>query len=274
MATPAALSAHLPQVIVTRPEREALQWVQALQARGIAAEALPLISIGPPPDPEALDAARARVLDYRALMFVSGNAAQHFIDKKTALALASQAPAAIKTRAWSPGPGTAQTLCALGVPAGCIDRPAHDAAQFDSEALWEQVHGQISAGDRVLVVRGTEAGTAPTEGTGREWLAQQLQAAGAQAEFVVAYTRGAPVFTPAQQQLVSAAVAGGTLWLLSSSQALAHLRAALPQQDWTAARALATHPRIADAARAAGFGAVHECRPALEEVGASIESLA
>ena len=126
----------------------------------------------------------------------------------------------------------------------------------------------------MLVVRGTEAGTAPTEGTGREWLAQQLQAAGAQAEFVVAYTRGAPVFTPAQQQLVSAAVAGGTLWLLSSSQALAHLRAALPQQDWTAARALATHPRIADAARAAGFGAVHECRPALEEVGASIESLA
>ena len=275
-ATPAPVSVPTPalQVIVTRPEREALQWAEALQACGIAAQALPLIGIGPPPDTQALQEARARVLEYRALMFVSGNAAQHFLDPKTAQTLASQASTAIKTRAWSPGPGTAHTLCALGVPAACIDRPAHDAAQFDSESLWAQVHGQISAGDRVLVVRGTEAGTAPTQGTGREWLAQQLQAAGAQAEFVVAYTRGAPRFTPAQQALARSAAAGGALWLLSSSQALAHLCAALPQQDWSAARALATHPRIAQAAHAAGFGAVHECRPALEDVVASIESLA
>lgn len=283
MARPAAASgapvlslAPAPQVLVTRPEREALEWVQALRARGIAAEALPLIGIGPPPDAPALQAARARVqaLGYRALMFVSGNAAQHFLDPNTALALASQAPAAIKTRVWSPGPGTAQTLVALGVPAQLIDRPAHDAAQFDSESLWAQVHGQVAPGERVLVVRGTEAGTAVQHGTGREWLAQQLQAAGAQAEFVVAYARGAPVFTPAQQALARAAAASGALWLLSSSQALAHLCAALPQQDWSAARALATHPRIAQAARAAGFGAVHECRPALAEVAASIESLA
>ena len=275
MANPAALPSlvPVPQVIVTRPEREALQWVQALQARGIAAQALPLIGIGPPPDMQALETARARVLDYRALMFVSGNAAQHFLDPKTAQTLASQALTAIKTRVWSPGPGTAQTLCALGVPAACIDRPAHHAAQFDSESLWAQVHGQITAGDRVLVVRGTEAGTTPAEGTGREWLAQQLQAAGAQAEFVVAYTRIAPLFSAAQQALAQAAAAGGALWLLSSSQALAHLCAALPQQNWAQARALATHPRIAQAARAAGFGAVHECRPALEDVGASIESL-
>lgn len=275
MPSPAAFlpPARAPQVIVTRPEREAVQWVQALQARGIAAEALPLIAIGPPPDAAALQAARAQVLDYRALMFVSGNAAQHFLDPNTALALASQAPAAIKTRVWSPGPGTAQTLCALGVPAHLIDRPAHDAAQFDSEALWAQVRGQVAPGERVLVVRGTEAGAAAQDGTGRAWLAQQLQAAGAQAEFVVAYTRGVPVFTPAQQALVRAAVAGGAIWLLSSSQALAHLCAALPQQNWAGARALATHPRIAQAAHAAGFGTVHECRPALDEVSAAIASI-
>ena len=277
MPSPAVLPPASPlQAIVTRPEREALQWVQALRARGIAAAALPLIAIGPPPDLQALQAARARVqaLDYRALMFVSGNAAQHFLDPDTALALASQAPAAIKTRAWSPGPGTAQTLVALGVPAHLIDRPAHGAVQFDSESLWEQVHGQVAPGDRVLVVRGTEAGAAAQHGSGREWLAQQLQAAGARAEFAVAYTRGAPVFTAAQQALVQSALAQGALWLLSSSQALAHLCAAVPQQDWARARALATHPRIAQTARAAGFGAVHECRPSLDDVGASIESLA
>ena len=218
MPSPAVLPPASPlQAIVTRPEREALQWVQALRARGIAAAALPLIAIGPPPDLQALQAARARVqaLDYRALMFVSGNAAQHFLDPDTALALASQALAAIKTRAWSPGPGTAQTLVALGVPAHLIDRPAHGAVQFDSESLWEQVHGQVAPGDRVLVVRGTEAGAAAQHGSGREWLAQQLQAAGARAEFAVAYTRGAPVFTAAQQALVQSALAQGALWLLA-----------------------------------------------------------
>ena len=103
---------------------------------------------------------------------------------------------------------------------------------------------------------------------------RELQAAGARAEFAVAYTRGAPVFTAEQQALVQSALAQGALWLLSSSQALAHLCAAVPQQDWARARALATHPRIAQTARAAGFGAVHECRPSLDDVGASIESLA
>ena len=48
---------------------------------------------------------------------------------------------------------------------------------------------------------------------------------------------------------------------------------ALPDQDWGQARALVTHPRIAQAARAAGFGSVQECRPALADVVASIESL-
>ncbi|MDD2713714.1 MAG: uroporphyrinogen-III synthase, partial [Simplicispira sp.] len=124
-----------PLTLVTRPAREAAQWVAALQQRGIDAQALPLIDIGPPPDAQALNTARQHVTDYRAIMLVSGNAAQHFFDPKTALTLADKALPAIKTRVWSPGPGTAQTLQALGVPAARIDRPAHDAVQFDSEAL-------------------------------------------------------------------------------------------------------------------------------------------
>ena len=47
-------------------------------------------------------------------------------------------------------------------------------------------------------------------------------------------------------------------------------------QVWAqAARAVATHPRIADAARAAGFGVVRLSRPTLDDVVrvvASIES--
>jgi hypothetical protein len=45
-----------------------------------------------------------------------------------------------------------------------IDGPSPDAAQFESEALWQNVHGQVRAGDRVLIVRGTSPATAPVVG--------------------------------------------------------------------------------------------------------------
>ena len=54
---------------------------------------------------------------------------------------------------------------------------------------------------------------------------------------------------------------------------LLHLHAQLPAQDWRAARAVATHPRIAQAATDTGFGVVCLSRPALPEVVASIESI-
>ena len=182
----------MPRVIVTRPAREAAHWVKLLGARGVDAVALPLIAIGPCRDAaaeQALTQAHARLAQYRALMFVSGNAVFHFFEPNKALALDGQALAAIKTRAWSPGPGTAGALQAAGVPPGCIDGPAPDAAQFDSEALWQQVHGQIEPGDRVLIVRGCSAAVgdadAPPQGTGRDWLAQHITAAGGLVDFVV-----------------------------------------------------------------------------------------
>lgn len=266
----------LPRVIVTRPEREAIPWVQQLRARGLQAVALPLMAIGPCPDPAAqaaLAQARARLDGYRAVMFVSGNAALHFFEENPALALTGKSQAAIKTRAWAPGPGTARALELAGVPADRIDSPAPDAPQFDSEALWRQVGAQVQPGDRVLIVRGssgTEPG--PAQGTGRDWLARQIEAAGGQAEFVAAYQRGAPHWNADEVALAQQAARDGSVWLLSSSEAVAHLAEALPGQDWGHAHALATHPRIAEAARAAGFGHVRECRPALEDVVASIES--
>ncbi|MGJ4749178.1 hypothetical protein ACQV5M_22630, partial [Leptospira sp. SA-E8] len=45
-----------------------------------------------------------------------------------------------------------------------------------------------------------------------------------------------------------------------------NLRRLLPRQDWRQARALATHARIAQAAREAGFGQVEISRPALADV--------
>lgn len=274
---PAEPAVATNRVIVTRPAREAAHWVEQLAARGHAATALPLIAIGACTDPGARAAiarARAQLDSYRAAMFVSGNAVDYFFEQKEPLALTATAPSAIKTRAWAPGPGTLRALLRAGVPLDCIDSPAPDATQFDSESLWQQVATQVRAGDRILIVRGCSEGAEPGPGIGRDWLARQIEQAGATVEFVVAYTRGAPRLTPEQTALAHAAAGDGSWWLLSSSEALAHLASAAPGLALHTARALATHPRIAQAARAAGFGSVHECRPALDDVVASIESAA
>lgn len=251
------------QVVVTRPAAEAQRWVEGLQARGIAAVALPLLAIAPPSDPQPLRAAWQELQRYAAVMFVSANAVQGFC-----AAAPGPWPAA-GPRAWAPGPATQEALHAASVPAALVDAPAADAEQFDSENLWAQVRGQLRAGDRLLLVRGADAAG---RSAGREWLAQQLAQAGVQVDTVLAYARLPATWSPEQGALAARLAAAGALWLFSSSEAVGYLGRLAPDADWTRARALATHPRIAEAARALGFGAVHQTRPALEDVVASIES--
>ena len=263
------------RVIVTRPERDAQSWVAALIQRGLRAEALPLISIEALPVSPALQQAWRDIHRYAALMFVSGNAVTAFFASNPAVAPAGREDAAIDLianaglRYLAPGPGTVAALRQAGVPAAHIDAPAAEAGQFDSEALWAVVADRNWQGKRVLIVRGQSSGVEPAGGAGRDWLARQLTAAGARPEFLAVYRRNAPLFTPQQRQTLSRAATDGSVWLFSSSEAVGHL----PPQDWSQARAVATHPRIADAVRAAGWGVVAESRPALDDIVASIESM-
>jgi len=245
-------------VLVTRPEREAAQWVQALQAHGVNAHALPLIHITPTTS-ALLDQARNTWQNYHAVMFVSVNAVVHFF---SARGMVQHCP---HTRWWAPGPGTAAALQQMALPTHAIDSPAGNAAQFDSEALWHTIAAQIHPGMRVLIVRGSDDAAKP-QGHGRQWLMQRLTQAGVSVDCVAAYQRHAPQFTPAQCMQASQAASNGSLWLFSSALAVWHLQTILPQQDWQQARALTTHPRISQAAHAAGFGSIHTCRPTLEEV--------
>jgi uroporphyrinogen-III synthase len=245
-------------VIVTRPAAQAAAWVQALRALGVQAESLPLIEIAPAPDAAALDAARAALAQQALVVFVSANAVQQF-----AAGLAW--PAGVL--AGATGPGTAQALLEAGVPAAQVVQPAADAAQFESEALWAQLRGQPWQGRPVLVVRG---------GRGRDWLADTLRAAGAQVHEVQAYARRAPdwaALAPAPRALLARAAAepGRHLWLFSSSEAVQHLSAGLAIDARHSA--LATHPRIAEAARSAGFGPVAISRPSAAEVAAAVRAL-
>lgn len=263
-------------VIVTRPAQECGKWVDALVQAGLDAQALPLIAVGPPPDPAAVAAAWARIASFDAVMFVSGNAVAQFFASKPAVASVFIRHAAIKTRAFVTGPGSLAALRQAGVDAAWIDAPDTQAGQFDSEALWAVVAPRVVPGYRVLIVRGMgDASMEPDVGggVGRNWFANQVLAAGGTVEFLVAYQRCQPDWSAPDRQRVRQAAQDGSVWLFSSSEAIANLRSAFPDVAWHQARAVTTHARIAQAARAAGFAVVCESRPVLADLVASIESL-
>ncbi len=245
------------RVIVTRPAGQATGWVEALRARGLDAVALPLIGIEPPADLAPVHAAWNALGTCALVIFVSANAVQHFF---AAQPEGASWPALLP--AASTGPGTSAALRAAGVAR--IEEPAHDASQFDSESLWARLAPQPWAGRDVLVVRGAE---------GRDWLAEHLRACGARVSFVAAYRRVPPVLDAAGQVLLAAAQMqpGQHLWLFSSSEAVANLCALSPHADWSGAQAWASHPRIAQAARNAGFGAVERVAPQADAVAQRLQ---
>ena len=281
------------KIIVTRPRLEADAWVKQLCALHFDAVALPLIQIGAPADDQAVTKAWTNLHQYCAVMFVSSNAVRYFYPANMPLAgefiddaaiknIVNLQDKTVKPRMWATGPGTRDALLAQSVPANLIDSPASDATQFDSETLWNTVKHQVKPGDKVLIVRGRSQSLNDANGAesvkmnGRPWLADQLTAAGAQVDIVISYERRAPVFNEAELALVRQTSTDKSIWLLSSSEAVANLKTIL-DLNWpnakTNAKAIATHPRIAQAARDAGFGVVYESRPLLAEVVASIESL-
>jgi uroporphyrinogen-III synthase len=263
------------RVIVTRPGPQAGKWVTALRAAGLDALPLPLIEIAGPPDPGAVTAAWQRISSFDALMFVSANAVEQFFALQPLPALAGE----LQPRFLVTGPGSVAALLKAGVARSRIAAPDEAAAQFDSEALWAVVRPEVQSGWRVLIVRGNSDGDAPegggaSQGVGRDWFAARLKEQGAGVEFLVAYERRAPVLSANMLALVQVAASDGSVWLFSSSEAVTNLCAMAAGQSWRQARAVATHPRIAEAARVAGFAQVCEARPAMAELVASIESMA
>lgn len=248
------------RVLVTRPAAQAATWVERLRARGVHAEALPLIVIEAAADAGPLRAAWASLPTRRLVVFVSANAVEHFFAARPA---GAAWPAGVDAAA--PGPGTAEALAATGVAAAAIVAPAADAPQFDSESLWLRLADRAWQDASVLVVAGDG---------GRAWLTEQLRGAGATVETVRAYRRGAPSFAAADRARLEAALADAqVVWLFSSAEAIGHLEHAAGRGRFGGARAVVTHPRIADRAHAAGFGRVVEAGPRLDAVVACIQSI-
>jgi uroporphyrinogen-III synthase len=245
-----------PPLVLTRPAAQVPAWRDALHALGVPVLAWPLIDIGPAAEPDAEARAWQALPGARLAFFASPNAVAAFMAGRPA-------GAAWPDPCWAAcvGPGSAAALLAAGVPAHRVLAPPDDAAQFDSESLWPQlaVAGPW-AGARVLLVRGDG---------GREWLADRWREAGAQVEPWAVYTRRCPTPSEVERQKLMDWMQArpAPLWLLSSSEAVGHWRqlagGALP-----ALPVLATHPRIAAAARAAGLQ-VTEVAPQVAAVAAA-----
>ena len=169
------------KIIVTRPRLEADVWVKQLRALHFDAVALPLIHIGAPADNQDVTKAWVNLDQYSAVMFVSSNAVRYFYPSNMPLAgefiaykaiknIVNSEIKAAKPRMWATGPGTRDALLAQSVPADLIDSPDSDAAQFDSEALWNIVKNQVKLGDKVLIVRGRIRKVLMQNGCALGWL--------------------------------------------------------------------------------------------------------
>ena len=254
------------RLIVTRPRAQGLHWVQALCAQGVEAVALPLIDIAPVADASPLRAAWASLGTRSLVMFVSANAVQAFFEAGREQT-GSMPPWPGGVLAGCTGAGTRAALHGAGVPDSLIVEPPAGAST-DSEGLWQALQARDWTGARVLVVRGEQ---------GRDWLAERLGSAGADVQFLCAYQRLPPALDEAGHELLQCALREpqAHLWLFSSAEAVENLGqlagapggpsagpagapAGAPTvgPDWSRSQALATHPRIAQAARALGWAEV------------------
>lgn len=257
-----------PTIVVTRPADDATRLVDALRGRGRDVLAMPVIGIAPVDDPARLVRAMTRVDDYRLVTFVSPNAIRHALAHRSA---PWPSGAAIGVM----GLGSVDALRTHGIAAPAV--PVFAPARFDSEALHDLLVDEIGLGrgfdGRVLIVRGDG---------GNPWFADRLRADGIAVDEVESYRRFRPTVTPEAGANIRRHQADGApmVFVMTSSEGVGHLvsmvTGTLPAGDearaWLLANpVVASHPRIAEKARQAGFTAVSVCAPGDAGIVAAIE---
>ena len=246
-----------PHLVVTRarePGRDAGPSALELElgAAGVRVHEFALIHVLPPAD--ALPALRAvqALEDFQLAVPVSPSAVQALLHLREQpwpgacavglIGRASREAFERGLRARGEDPGHLRLLCA-------------QQAGADSEALWQELQalrGQWR-GVQVLILRGDG---------GRDWLAATLQAAGAEVRVVELYRRAAPPADAARLAHLRELLGLHAAWQIGAASSLHNLCELLraaglePRRELAAQRALVHHPRVAEAARLAGFGRV------------------
>jgi len=250
-----------PAIIVTRAGETGQSLASALADEGEECLWLPAFVFGPAPDEPRVTKVLGQLDRYNLAVFVS--------------------PAAVKataSRLGKPWPrGTAIAVVGAGTRRAIRAHipSASDAALFapevgdaeseqgGSEVLWRALQPAIDRMPRVLILRAEQ---------GREWLAEQMTAAGAKVDALAVYTRRrAPMSPAAQTDIRRWRAAGRTAVLVIASSeavdAVVEQLDALAGAAWTrSALALASHERIAQRLCAAGFTNVKLVAPEVEAI--------
>ncbi len=229
-------------VLVTRAQSQAQPLVEQIEARGGVAVRFPVLEIHAIEAPAALLSAATAIGQYDMAVFVSPNAARLALE-----AITAQQPWPAHVRAVAVGQGSAQVIERFGIaPVVTPQGP-----RFDSDALLEQPELSAAAicGRRVAIFRGEH---------GRELLGRTLEARGAQVERIACYQRRRPDIDAGS---LCALLKQGRIDVLTatSSEGLRNLVEMVGPQTHKALMQvplLATHQRIAETARQAGFGKV------------------
>ncbi|WP_233235194.1 uroporphyrinogen-III synthase [Bordetella sp. LUAb4] len=241
--------------ILTRPEGSNEVLTQRLAAAGWQVRDWPALTLATLAcDATALPLPRA----YDLAVFVSGNAARHYLAQWRGAYLtggpgndgrggANRHDASV---AWpascavaTVGPGSAAALRASGAFDGAtLIHPGPDAPSHDSEALWHELRRRGPLPRRVLIVRGTQ---------GRDWLAEQLRAAGVEVQAHAAYHRAPAQWDDAELAQLRAwrDQALRPTWLLTSGEGISAVLANVVRAGvlpwWRGCRFIVTHPALA-----------------------------
>jgi uroporphyrinogen III methyltransferase/synthase len=158
------------RVLVTRPRHQAEEMVRELQCRGACVHIQPILEIGPPPDPLAVEQVLDRLEQFDWLVFTSANGVQALVQRLWQRGGDLRRLGGIRLAAI--GKQTAQALERYSLRADYVP------AEFRSEALAEGL-APLVAGQRVLLARADR---------GREVLAEQLRPV-CQVEQVAVYSQ-------------------------------------------------------------------------------------
>ena len=249
-------------VVVTRPGAAGRTLAEELTRAGQPAVWLPAFEFGPPPDEVHARAVLASLADFDLAIMVSPQAV-----RAAAALLGGTWPAGTAIAAVGAGTRAAVQAAVPGAArARLLPAPDEDIRGSGSESLWPLLQAMQPLPRRVLLLRAQ---------SGREWLAEKLQDAGAAVTPLAVYSRLPHVPSAEQRARLGGAAGAGLASVVSSSDAVDALTSMLGDQPGVllalrAGAALASHPRIAERLRAAGFARVAVCAP---EAQANLASL-
>lgn len=229
------------RIVVTRAKDQADSLSAPLRQLGAEVVELPTIEIQPAPDYTALDAAIARLPEYRWLIFTSVNGVRFFLER---LDRGAADLRAIRGKLCAIGPATRDALERFHLNVDVM------AEQYVAEGLLQTLSQFELRGARILIARAAVA---------RDILPGELRRRGALVDVAEAYRTGAPADLSAQ---AAAVLAAKTDWItFTSSSTATNLLAACGVGVLREIRVASIGPVTSATLRAAGATVTVEASP-------------